>query len=490
MMDSIRKNAQSWGIKVLFLIIIIVFVFWGVGSFRSEKSAVLAYVNEQPIQISDYAHRHQTELESLKRQNPKLTEEDLKQLNFRQQVFERMINVELLRQEAERLGFKVTTAELRDSLSRVPAFLDENGTFNPDRYRAMLQANQLSPAAFEADFAHDLLLDKVAMAAAGGLTVTDSEVRDLFEFVRTQAVADYAVFPAADFMSKVAVSDEEVATFYKENPDNFKIPASIKIDYILVSADAPAGADNATSGISTAALAEKLDKASEAISLGKSLKGAAEAAGVSVQSTDFFAKAAGPKEFKLQPEAVAALFELTKGGVTETPITVGRGFLLAQKTDEKPESMHPLEESKPTIVEALRLRKANEAAQKEAKDVLARLNDSKTAEEAVRKLSLKSTEPFLRQGVIMPLGFNPKLAGQAFAAKIGSWLPEAYQVKDGWAIVRTAKIILPAEEDFAAQRNMLRQSLYQSKQQEWFAAFMKALKAKADIKIVNKAALE
>lgn len=36
MLDVIRANAQSWGVKVAFAIIIIVFVFWGVGSFTGR----------------------------------------------------------------------------------------------------------------------------------------------------------------------------------------------------------------------------------------------------------------------------------------------------------------------------------------------------------------------------------------------------------------------------------------------------------------------
>ncbi|MFH0786429.1 MAG: SurA N-terminal domain-containing protein, partial [Pseudomonadota bacterium] len=33
-----RKHAQSWIIKVTLFLVAIVFVFWGVGSFRSERA--------------------------------------------------------------------------------------------------------------------------------------------------------------------------------------------------------------------------------------------------------------------------------------------------------------------------------------------------------------------------------------------------------------------------------------------------------------------
>lgn len=35
MLDLIRANAQSWGVKIAFGIIILVFVFWGVGGLTA-----------------------------------------------------------------------------------------------------------------------------------------------------------------------------------------------------------------------------------------------------------------------------------------------------------------------------------------------------------------------------------------------------------------------------------------------------------------------
>ena len=48
MLDGIRANAQSWGVKVAFGIIIVVFVFWGIGSYTGPKGYV-ATVNDMHI---------------------------------------------------------------------------------------------------------------------------------------------------------------------------------------------------------------------------------------------------------------------------------------------------------------------------------------------------------------------------------------------------------------------------------------------------------
>ena len=48
MLDGIRANAQSWGVKLAFGIIIVVFVFWGIGSYTGPKGLV-ASVNGRNI---------------------------------------------------------------------------------------------------------------------------------------------------------------------------------------------------------------------------------------------------------------------------------------------------------------------------------------------------------------------------------------------------------------------------------------------------------
>ena len=52
-----RKHAGSWAIKLLLGAIVIVFVFWGVGSFRAQRGGRVAMVNGDQITLG-----HQTDL--------------------------------------------------------------------------------------------------------------------------------------------------------------------------------------------------------------------------------------------------------------------------------------------------------------------------------------------------------------------------------------------------------------------------------------------
>ena len=82
MLDPMRKYAQSWGIKIVFGLIIIVFVFWGVGNFNGDRATVLATVNDQPILIKDYEKQYQENLRLVKNKNPNVTDKDLQDGGF------------------------------------------------------------------------------------------------------------------------------------------------------------------------------------------------------------------------------------------------------------------------------------------------------------------------------------------------------------------------------------------------------------------------
>ena len=74
MLDYIRSNAQSFGVKVAFAIIILVFMFWGVGSLTDGGSSnVVAKVNGEAITAQQFEQAYQRAAEYAMRNDPSLT---------------------------------------------------------------------------------------------------------------------------------------------------------------------------------------------------------------------------------------------------------------------------------------------------------------------------------------------------------------------------------------------------------------------------------
>ena len=133
MLDSIHKKSRSWGVKIILAMIVVVFVFWGVGGLDSGSKNVLATVDGKPISAQDFMRRYQQEAERIRVTNPGITTEMLDKMNFRQQVLRGMVVDALVDQELKRLEIGVSPAELKKAIVSMPQFMDDNGVFSSDR---------------------------------------------------------------------------------------------------------------------------------------------------------------------------------------------------------------------------------------------------------------------------------------------------------------------------------------------------------------------
>ena len=115
MLDYIRNNAQSWGIKAAFGIIILVFVFWGIGRMYDTPPTVAAVVNDETIHAQELAREMQRLEENMRASYPNASSEQLRALS-QQQAEQSLIAGALLRQEAKRTGLSVTPLELRKAI--------------------------------------------------------------------------------------------------------------------------------------------------------------------------------------------------------------------------------------------------------------------------------------------------------------------------------------------------------------------------------------
>ena len=68
MLYLMRKYATSWLIKVLLGAIVVVFVLWGVGSYRSQKATRVALVNGETITLEEYKQTYSNLIEQLRLQ--------------------------------------------------------------------------------------------------------------------------------------------------------------------------------------------------------------------------------------------------------------------------------------------------------------------------------------------------------------------------------------------------------------------------------------
>src|SRR5579885_3368425 len=338
MLNTFRKYSTSTGVKILYGVLALAFVIWGVGAVgMGRRMDIVATVYGEPISQRDLDRATaalQRRYEELFKGNVQIPG-----LNLRGQALDQLLDEALLEHEAARLGLAVTDGELVSAVTHMPEF-QRDGRFDRDLLERLLQA-QRDRGEFEEQLKY--LADH-------------ADRYRVPERVRVR----YVAYREVDFLPEATVSDEAIQAYYDDHKDDrFSDPEQVRLRHIVVSL--PADADEAR----RAAARKKAEDLLARIRAG------ADFAAVAKQASDDAASAAKGGELGLVargrlPAAVEdAAFALEPGKVSDVIETPG-GFEIVKVEEHRPGGPKPLAAVREEIVQVLRNQRALELARARA----------------------------------------------------------------------------------------------------------------------------
>jgi len=122
MLKVMRHHAKYF--YVLFFIVILSFIFWGVGTVDKTSNAdIVAEVGKHKISAYDY-NRIYENMNKFYRDlyKEKFDEEMQKKLNIKEKAIDTLVSQTLLLIAAQENGIKVSDSELREAITNEPAF--------------------------------------------------------------------------------------------------------------------------------------------------------------------------------------------------------------------------------------------------------------------------------------------------------------------------------------------------------------------------------
>lgn len=416
MLDGIRANAQSWGVKLAFGIIIVVFVFWGIGSYSGPKGLV-ASVNGKNITEVEFQRAYAMMEDNLRRSIPNLTSEMLESFQLEQRVLQSLMQEKLIEDEAERAGLTISPYELRAVLEQLPYF-QKDGKFSPEIYKEVLSKNHITPRQFETDQAKSMLPAKLQRLVTAGAYVDPAAAKAMFDYAAERRRVDYIMFPASAHMSEAAPSEEEVAKTYEAQSASFTVPPSVDVEFVRLD---PAVMGN-PAAISDAELRAAYDarksqyteeekiharhilirvpanapeadvkKAeSEIKALEARIRGGEDFSEVAKSGQDGTAEQGGDLGWftagQMVPEFSKAAFAL-KDGEVSAPVRTQFGFHLIKKEGHQDAVTHSFDEVKDSLRADLATEAAGRGLEEKADAVLAQALAGKSMEEAAKAAS-------------------------------------------------------------------------------------------------------
>ena len=470
MLDVMRKNAGSWVVKALLGAIVVVFVFWGVGSWTSQQEGVVATVDGEAISRQDYSNEYNRLMDQV-RQNfgAGITDEMLKSLQLETQALKQLIDRLLLKKAAARLDLRVADEELVRSIRGIPAF-QSGGVFDPRRYQQMLSLNRLTPETFEVMQRDALLFEKLQRVITDSVKVSEAEVASWYTWSNAAVKIDHVPIVSEKY-AKISASPEELAQYFERNKESYRTEPELQARYlhftpqsyldkvVLTDADVREAYDSAPERlaipptvearhilvrVAADAAPEAAEKAREKIAdvlkLSRDGKDFAELAKqYSEDSTREQGGALGAfrREAMIQPFADVA-FTLKPGEISE-PVRTRFGWHLIKVEKVNEGRTRSFEEVAPEIANQLKDERARSLAYDDAEavyDAASGAGDLAGAA-AIRKLPLHTTDFFTRRGPVSGVSKAAEFAQAAFQLAPGE-LSDIQDFGDGYTLLQVA----------------------------------------------------
>jgi peptidyl-prolyl cis-trans isomerase D len=231
-----RQQAGNWLIKVLLGAIVIVFIFWGVGSFRAQRGGRVALINGDQITLDEYREAYNNLIERLRnRFGNNLNEDMIKMLRVKEQALNQLIDNKLLVQEARRFKFRVSNEELADAIMQIEAF-QRAGVFDNRMYQNVLSRLRMTPEEFEIAQREAMLIERVTDLITNSVKVSDSEVKEWINWAHASVNIDFVRFDSNKYKD-IKPSSEEIKAFYEKHKENYKTDSMVKVRYLHFAPD-------------------------------------------------------------------------------------------------------------------------------------------------------------------------------------------------------------------------------------------------------------
>ena len=237
--EKMHGMANTKVAKFILGLITVSFLIGGMSGYLfSSNDSYAAKINGEIISQQDFMNRYNQEFETRAAQEGEafLMRSDSPEFvnNLRQDLIERLIDQELLRQYAKELKLGVSDDMIKRAIVTDPNF-QSNGKFDNGLYQQILAQSRLTPDMYANILRGALTLEQMQNGIADSEFVVPLQVKDNAQVFFQKRFARLAIFPLAEEMTKQNVSLDEIKAYYDANQKAFTQPEQVKVQYIQVS---------------------------------------------------------------------------------------------------------------------------------------------------------------------------------------------------------------------------------------------------------------
>jgi peptidyl-prolyl cis-trans isomerase D len=236
----------------IFLIIIASFLFTGYDKFNMGSSKNVAMVDGTAITTKEYRMALQRQVEFFNQMmgGNGMTEKQMEQMGIKESVLNSLIQLKLMLNTADKMGFVVSLDEVKNEIRKMPYF-QTNNQFDVNLYRNALQANGYVPTQFEELVRNDLKQKKMEELFSTSI-LSENHVRDVMKFKNHVVTVQGVKVSRQSLAPLVSVSEKEIKDYvanpankkaldeaYSDNASRYNKAEEVKASHILITGDDP-----------------------------------------------------------------------------------------------------------------------------------------------------------------------------------------------------------------------------------------------------------
>ncbi len=469
MLEALRKHSASLFIKVLFGLLILSFVSWGIGDFIRGRANVQIVAEVGDVEISPQALNREYMFEISRMEQlfgQRLDREQARAFGLLEATLGRMINNTLWDLGAASGGVTASDTAIRANIARDRSFMDQTGKFSRQQFEQMLARNGFTEKSYVATLRQSMARRQLTDSVAGGAEAPKPLVDAIYRFRQEKRVVETILVADSAMTGISEPSADDLVKFHADNPDRFTAPEYRAVTVLNMHSqdlvDEVTVTDQEIEDLYTQRQAdfdkpemrnlrqivvpdeETAQKAYEQINNGGDFTAVAkEVAGMDEQTTEV----GEVSHNMLLAELADAAFSLTEGSISK-PVQSPLGWHILKVESITPASKQSLKE----VRDALKSEVAHEKSIDALFDLANRLEDSlgggATLEEAAQNLNLT----IQKIAAIDATGHDPEGKEVADIPPGGKFLQTAFETPetedsllteagpDGYFVLRVDKV--------------------------------------------------
>jgi peptidyl-prolyl cis-trans isomerase D len=236
MFDLFRSRAKIvrimlGGLLLLVALSMVTYLIPGVGMNTAGDSQVAAEFGKEVLSLYDLQQIVQAQM-----RNQSLPPQLASALV--PQIANQVVTEYAVAYEAQRMGFRVSEADMAAAIRQILPQLFSGGQFaGREAYAAFLAQQNMTIPQFEGALRRQLLVQALTGMVTGGIVVSPKEVEEEFHRKNDKVKIEYVALPLAKYASEVAIRPEEIKQYYDQNPTGFQVPEKRSFDLLVVDED-------------------------------------------------------------------------------------------------------------------------------------------------------------------------------------------------------------------------------------------------------------